>query len=183
MGAVGQLKSQLFATPLEGQLQITARRRKFATSGATSIPATGTATATATIVIDIADVLQEPDAYQFDFVLATFLAASPGITVNSLSLLILSQQNVVFPIANPTITLTAVPIGKPASAAAGVNPILWTSRDLNFGITQVLAALSAVQQPLNIQLQGQFANSTAGAINVTMNLFCFYRLVRGLQEG
>lgn len=184
MGGISNVKSQLFANPPEGQLQVTARRRKTATATNTIVAGTVGGTTVLNVVLDAADTLQPNDAILFDFVLAELSATATGVNLVSMAFLIEDTTQTKFiPIAQPILTVIAIPVTPPSGVITNPQPALWTSNDIGFGLESLPEPVPPVDQPLKLTLLALGQNTTAAAINLTTKLLVFYRIVRGLQEG
>jgi len=164
-------------------LQITPRRRKQASITNNVLAGLQGGTTVLNVALDAADTLQAGDGLLIDFILAKLSAAAPGLVMVQLAFAIEdTTQTKTIPIGQGTLTTLSVG-AVPTAAVLSPTPPLWSAIDIGFGLNNQPAAVPATDQPLKLTLIAIANNPTGAAINLTTQLVCFYRIVRGLQEG
>lgn len=184
-GGVSGLAQQLYAETFG--LQVTPRRRLRGTSGSISVPATGTANVPVVTPFTL-DTMGVRDGVQIDlaFVLAT--AAAPGLTMQALSVTVdFGQGGGAIALGNlipnqPLFTNAQVSAFANFAANMTPSPALLTYTDFE---NLSLGALTDQTGPVQLRLSvaAIVANSSAAAVNVTVQALAWIRFVRGLQEG
>lgn len=158
-------------------VQVGPRIRLSGTNGPQAIPANGSGTVQLNLPLPV---LPGPgSAFWFEYLAGSLQASAKGLTISDVLLGFANSAVAIFLPAGQAVLTTLSPQSFSGITFIPLTPLVM------FEDLQAEAAANGTPftQPLRLSLAVTVNNSTAGAINFTVNENDFVRIVNGLQEG